>query len=41
MKLYHIVRELERLAPRQLQESWDNSGLQIGLPPGCDEVTEC
>ncbi len=39
MKLYHIVRELERFAPRQLQESWDNSGLQIGLPPGCDEVT--
>lgn len=39
MKLSYIVRELERFAPRQLQETWDNSGLQIGLPPGSDEVT--
>lgn len=33
MKLAHIVAALEEFAPRALQESWDNSGLQIALPP--------
>ena len=36
VKLSEIIRELERHAPLNLQESWDNSGLQIGHPR--DEV---
>ena len=33
MKLSHIVAAIEEFAPRALQEPWDNSGLQISLPP--------
>lgn len=33
MKLSHIIAAIEEFAPRGLQESWDNSGLQIALPP--------
>ncbi len=50
MKLARIIGVLETAAPRGLQESWDNSGLQIGLPEGgnaeitgillCIDVTE-
>lgn len=36
MKLNAIVHALEEYAPRTLQESWDNSGLQTGLPPEAD-----
>lgn len=32
MKLTNIISAIEEFAPRALQESWDNSGLQIGLP---------
>ena len=39
MKLSYIIAALEEFAPRTLQESWDNSGLQIGLPAGTDEVS--
>lgn len=40
MKINAIVHALEEYAPRTLQESWDNSGLQIGLPAEADgEVT--
>lgn len=39
MKLSYIIAALEEFAPRTLQEAWDNSGLQIGLPAGTDEVT--
>ena len=39
MKLSYIIAALEEFAPRTLQESWDNSGLQIGLPEGTDEVS--
>lgn len=39
MKLSFIIAALEEFAPRALQESWDNSGLQIGLPEGTDECT--
>lgn len=39
MKLSYIIAALEEFAPRTLQEAWDNSGLQIGLPEGTDEVT--
>lgn len=40
MKLNALVHALEEYAPRTLQESWDNSGLQIGLPAEADgEVT--
>ena len=30
MKISRIIHELERLAPTQLQESYDNSGLIVG-----------
>lgn len=33
MKLSHIIAAVEEFAPRGLQESWDNSGLQVALPP--------
>ncbi|MDE6854378.1 MAG: Nif3-like dinuclear metal center hexameric protein, partial [Muribaculaceae bacterium] len=36
MKLSHIIAAIEEYAPRSLQESWDNSGLQIGLPESSD-----
>lgn len=36
MKLSHIIAALEEYAPLTLQEKWDNSGLQIGLPPEAD-----
>lgn len=39
MKFSYIISALEAFAPRALQESWDNSGLQIAPPPGCDECT--
>lgn len=40
MKLSFITAALEEYAPLSLQESWDNSGLQVGLPPEADgEVT--
>ncbi len=38
MQLRSIIAALEKMAPRALAESWDNSGLQIGLPQG---VTDC
>lgn len=37
MNIGAIISAIEDFAPRSLQESWDNSGLQIGLP---DEETE-
>ncbi len=30
MKLHEIYEALDRLSPFELQESWDNSGLQVG-----------
>lgn len=36
MKLSFIINALEDFAPAALQESWDNTGLQIGLPPEAD-----
>lgn len=36
MKVSHIIAALEEFAPLFLQEKWDNSGLQIGLPPESD-----
>lgn len=40
MKLSFITAALEEYAPLSLQESWDNSGLQVGLPAEADgEVT--
>lgn len=33
MKLSFIISALEDFAPLALQESWDNSGLQLSLPP--------
>lgn len=36
MKIHYIIQAIEELAPRYLQESWDNSGLQVGLPPEAD-----
>ena len=36
MKLSYIISALEAYAPRSLQEKWDNTGLQIGLPEGAD-----
>ena len=47
MKIRQVVEALERFAPLPLQESWDNSGLQIGLTEAdvsgvllCLDVTE-
>lgn len=39
MKLSAIIDAIEDFAPLSLQEKWDNSGLQIGLPYGNGEVT--
>lgn len=39
MKLSAIIDAIESFAPLALQEKWDNSGLQIGLPDGNGEVT--
>lgn len=39
MKLSAIIDAIEDFAPLSLQEKWDNSGLQIGLPDGNGEVT--
>ncbi len=36
MKLSNIISALEAYAPLSLQEKWDNSGLQIGLPLGAE-----
>lgn len=36
MTVSNIIAALEEFAPLSLQESWDNSGLQIGLPDGAD-----
>lgn len=36
MKLSFIISALEEYAPLSLQEKWDNSGLQVGLPPEAD-----
>lgn len=36
MKLSYIIAALEEYAPLSLQEKWDNSGLQIGLPADSD-----
>lgn len=33
MNINFIIVALENFAPLSLQEKWDNSGLQIGLPP--------
>lgn len=38
MKLSYVIAAIEELAPKAIQESWDNSGLQVGLPEG---ETEC
>lgn len=34
MKLDEIVRAIEEIAPLELQESWDNSGIQIAVNDG-------
>lgn len=39
MKLSAIIHALEQVARPSIQEGWDNSGLQIGLPDGQTEVT--
>ena len=39
MKLSAVIEAIESFAPLALQEKWDNSGLQIGLPDGNGEVT--
>lgn len=36
MTVRNIIAALEEFAPLSLQEAWDNSGLQIGLPDGDD-----
>lgn len=33
MRLSHLITAIEEYAPLSLQESWDNSGLQVALPP--------
>ena len=38
MKLSAILNVLDSFAPLSIQEKWDNSGLQIGLPDGNGEV---
>lgn len=37
MKLNEIIKVLEQAAPRQLQDDYDNSGLQVGFPE--DEIS--
>lgn len=39
MRLSYIISALEEFAPLDLQEQWDNSGLQVSLPP--DANGEC
>ncbi|MDE6207560.1 MAG: Nif3-like dinuclear metal center hexameric protein [Muribaculaceae bacterium] len=39
MKLSALISAIEAFAPGKLQESWDNTGLQIGLPDGDGEVS--
>ena len=31
-----VINAIEEFAPRYLQESWDNTGLQVGFPEGAD-----
>lgn len=38
MKLREIIKVLEQAAPRQLQDDYDNSGLQLGFPE--DEISK-
>ncbi len=33
MRLAAVISAIEEIAPRALQEKWDNSGLQVTLPP--------
>ncbi|MBQ7623391.1 MAG: Nif3-like dinuclear metal center hexameric protein [Bacteroidales bacterium] len=47
MKVYEICNAIERTAPLRLQDEWDNSGLQAGLPGAevgcvlvCLDITE-
>lgn len=47
MQLSRIIEAIERLAPLNYQEEWDNSGLQVGFPNSeinkilvCLDVTE-
>ena len=37
MKTSELLYVLEKIAPLQLQESWDNSGMQIDL--GTEEIS--
>lgn len=39
MKISAVINAIESYAPRAFQEKWDNSGVQIALPPGSDECT--
>lgn len=42
MTVAHIIAAIEGFAPRHLQESWDNSGLQVGDPSAtCTGVMLC
>lgn len=36
MRLQAVINAIEEIAPRALQEKWDNSGLQVSLPPESD-----
>lgn len=38
MKYRDIVKEIEKIAPPELAESWDNSGTQIYT--GCEDITD-
>ena len=47
MKVSDVVRAIEAAAPLQLQDEWDNSGLQVGFPDSpvhrvltCLDITE-
>ena len=39
MKISAVINAIESYAPRAFQEKWDNSGVQIALPPDTDECT--
>ncbi len=42
MRISAIINEIEKFAPRSLQEKWDNSGLQVGAPAiECTGVMVC
>lgn len=42
MRISAIINEIEKFAPRSLQEKWDNSGLQVGAPAvECSGVMIC